>query len=175
MFWWVSHDFATVNTVVTICVRFMHRMHETVRTNNLEIFHNECAQTTLFDQKFLFRCVLRDFTTMKTENTNWVWVLHRMHETVRTNFLEILLQQTCLIHFIGPKTFVLMHFTWLCRCAISRHKLVPDQALNAWNCANEVSKDFFRNKNIQSSSLVTRLMFWCISHDFTTLKTVGTN
>ena len=146
MFWWVSHNSATVKTVGTICVRFVHWMHETVRTNFLQIFSQRMAQTTLFDPKPLVWCVSRDFTTMKTECTNWVWVLHRMHETVRTNFLEILLQQTCLIQFIGPKTCVLMHFTWLCRCAISRHKLGPDLALNAWNCANEVSEDFFATK-----------------------------
>jgi len=118
----------------------MHRMHETVRTNFMEIFskrtspihlirlyvsmrfarfchcengryevvqsrapdarnpankfcgdffRNERAQSTLLDPILKFRCISHDFATVKTTSTNWVRVVRRMHETVRTNFREI--------------------------------------------------------------------------------------
>ena len=74
------------------------------------LFCNERAEATLLDPKLMFRCVLCDLTKVKTGRTNLVWAVQQMHETVRTNFEEIISQRTCPIHLIRSKTLVSLSF-----------------------------------------------------------------
>ena len=84
-------------------------------------------------------------------------------------------QQTCSIHHIRPKTHVLMCLTWFSHCENNRCKLGLSHAPDAWNCANELSGDFFHSKCAHFILLDSKLMFWCVLCDFVTVKMAGTN
>ena len=68
--------------------------------------------------------------------------MHRMHETMRTDFLEIILQRTCPIHLIRPKTLISMHFVRFNQSENGKDELGPGCAPEARNCANELFGDY---------------------------------
>jgi len=176
MFWWVSHDSATVKTVGTICVRFEHRMHETVRTNFLQIFSQRMCPNHLILPKTLGLMRLSRFHHYENRMYElglslapdaWNCANKLSGDFVATNVLNPLYLTQNLCFHAFRVTLPLWNQQAQARSGSCIECMKP--------CERSVWRFFFRNKNTQSSSLVTRLMFWCISHDFTTLKTVGTN
>ena len=90
------------------------------------LFRNERTESTLLDPKFMFRCIMCDLTKVNMEWTNLVRLVHRMPETVRTNFEKIISQRTCAIYLFRPKTLtkVKTERTNLVRFVHRMHKIV---------------------------------------------------
>ena len=143
VFWWVLRDSASIKTTGTNRVRIVQQMHVAIEQTFCRFIHNDHVQSTLLDPKHMFWCVFNDSSSVKIVGTERDWVVHRMHETVRTNFLSIYWHQTCQIYLISPKTHILKSFAWFCEYENDRNELGTGFAPVARYCSNKLSVDLF--------------------------------
>jgi hypothetical protein len=142
----------------------VHTKQEFCHRNHFFVFRYEQAQSTTLVPKLMFGVVSRNFVAARHPFRKRVsGCIHSTSFATRP-FLRFS-QRTCPIHYFRSKTHVWGGFAQF-RCRTSPIPKTGVGCIQSTSFANRTISSFFHYEQAQSTTLVPKLMFGVVSHNF---------